>query len=356
MGEKRRGQPYHCAVNLNDFDFDLPKELIAQRPPEKRSAGRLLAVDIKGDDVEDSTIARFPAFLNPNDLLVLNDTRVIPARLAGRKQTGGQVEMLVERVLGEDRFSAQIKASKSPRPGTRISVEPAGTLEVVARYNDIFELRSLDSSIEALLNASGQVPLPPYVTRRPDGEDMTRYQTIFARRPGAVAAPTAGLHLDQELLDEIAGRGVEIRYLTLHVGAGTFQPVRVLDFTTHRMHAERYEVTAELCEAVRATKSRGGRVVAVGTTVVRSLESAVNANGDLQPTSAETRLFIYPGYKFRVVDALLTNFHVPKSSLIMLVSAFGGYERVMAAYRHAVINRYRFFSYGDAMWLYARSR
>ena len=330
----------------SDFFYELPPELIAQHPVNPRSASRLLYV--AGEGLHDQKIASLPELLKPNDLLVFNDTRVIPARLFGHKPTGGRVQILVERVLGEREILAQIGASKTPKPGGRITVADADFV-MLDRDDDLFRLRyEGEGTVLDFLERVGQLPLPPYIQHKPDGDDAERYQTVFAREPGAVAAPTAGLHFDESLLSALRVSGIRTATLTLHVGAGTFQPMRVENISEHRMHAERYSVSAELCEAVRQTRDAGGRVVAVGTTVTRALESA-SAQGDLKAGAGETRIFITPGYRFRTVNALLTNFHLPESTLMMLVCAFGGYERLMAAYRHAVEQRYRFFSYGDAM-------
>lgn len=291
--------------------------------------------------------------VKPGDLLVLNDTRVIPARLFGTKPTGGAVELLIERIVDERRAHAHLKASKFPRPGTRIALAGGGTLMVGERRGDLVEV-STDAAetLPALLERVGHIPLPPYIDRPDTDADRERYQTVFAARPGAVAAPTAGLHFDQALLDQLVAAGVRLGRLTLHVGAGTFQPVRAEQLAEHRLHAEQVEVGAELCAQIAETRARGGRVVAVGTTVVRALETAAES-GVVQPYAGETRLFIHPGrdFRFRVVDALMTNFHLPRSTLLMLVCAFAGRERVLAAYAHAVAAGYRFFSYGDAMWI-----
>ena len=336
-----------------DFNYYLPEDLIAQYPLATRSASRMLALGKSGP--EDRLITDLPDFLQSGDLLVFNNARVIPARLRGQKDSGGQVEVLVERVTGEHELLAMVRASKTPKPGRRLSLaNGAIDAEVLGREGEFFQLRLAgpQSALE-LLKAHGEMPLPPYIQRRPDAEDSERYQTVFAQREGAVAAPTAGLHFDEHLMNTIRGRGVEFGYLTLHVGAGTFQPVRVDDLATHKMHAETIEVSAGLCEQIAEVQARGGRIVAVGTTVVRALEAAaaLSESGGLQPFVGDTRLFITPGYEFKVVDALLTNFHLPESTLLMLVSAFGGYEAVIAAYRHAVQKRYRFFSYGDCMFL-----
>ncbi|HEX7382452.1 MAG TPA: tRNA preQ1(34) S-adenosylmethionine ribosyltransferase-isomerase QueA [Nevskiaceae bacterium] len=336
----------------SEFDYSLPLELIAQRPPQRRGTCRMLCVD--EDAWRDAHIAELPGELHSGDLLVLNDTRVIPARLHARKPTGGKVEVLLERMTGPFDALVQLRASKGARAGAVLEVAGA-RLRVEGREGDLYAVHVEDEAerFDALLNRAGEVPLPPYIRRAPDAADAERYQTVYARRPGAVAAPTAGLHFDGALLDAIRTRGVTLGYVTLHVGAGTFQPVREDDVSQHHMHSEQVHVSPELVAQVAATRSRGGRVVAVGTTVVRSLEAAA-AGGRLEPFHGETDLFIVPGFEFRVVDALLTNFHLPQSTLLMLVCAFAGYRRTLAAYRHAVEARYRFFSYGDAMWLPAR--
>ena len=335
----------------SDFDYQLPPHLIADHPSQPRSASRLLQVPATGA-FRDAGMVDFPDCLRDGDLLVFNDTRVIPARLFGHKASGGRVEVLVERLLDERRVLAHVRASKSPRPGTRLSLaEGALEAEVAGRQGELFELVFAGPApVLELLEQYGHVPLPPYIERPDQACDRDDYQTVFARRPGAVAAPTAGLHFDQELLAAIEARGVRSTCVTLHVGAGTFQPVRVERIEDHVMHAEYVDVSQQACDRVAETRAAGGRVVAVGTTVVRSLESAA-AGGRLQPFSGDTRLFITPGYRFRVVDALLTNFHLPRSTLLMLVCAFAGRQRVMAAYRHAIERGYRFYSYGDAMFL-----
>ena len=335
-----------------DFHYDLPGELIAQAPLDDRAASRLLVVDGAAGTWRDAGFRDLPSLLQPGDLLVLNDTRVIPARVFGRKESGGRVELLVERLVGERGVIGQLRVSKPPAPGARLLFEGPATALVTGRAGregDLFEL-VFDRPVLAWLEAVGNMPLPPYITRPADELDHARYQTVFGRAPGAVAAPTAGLHFDAALLAALAARGVEIATVTLHVGAGTFQPVRTEDPRAHRLHAERVTVDAAACAAVAAARARGGRVVAVGTTVVRSLEAAA-AGGRLAPLAGETELFILPGYRFRVVDALVTNFHLPESSLLMLVCAFAGQDTVLGAYRHAVAARYRFFSYGDAMFL-----
>jgi len=332
-----------------DFHFDLPPELIAQAPPAERSASRLLVVDAKRDTLEDRRFTDLVELLAPGDLLVFNDTRVLPARLHGRKETGGAVEILIERITGAHEARAQLGVSKKPKAGGRILFDDGSTATVLGRDGEFFVLRfDATEPLEKLLLRLGRMPLPPYIDRAANTADDERYQTVYAREPGAVAAPTAGLHFDQALLDALAARGVQFGYVTLHVGAGTFQPVRAERIENHVMHREWLNVGAELVERVRRTRADGGRVVAVGTTVVRALESATH-DGALQPFAGETQIFIFPGYRITSVDALVTNFHLPESTLLMLVSAFAGRETMLAAYRHAVERRYRFFSYGDAM-------
>ena len=339
-------------MKKSDFHYDLPPGLIAQAPLPERSASRLLVAPPAPAPFSDMGIRDLPQLLQPGDLLVFNDTRVIPARLFGTKATGGRVEILIERLLPGNEARAQIGASKPPRPGSRIALDAGGEAEVIARDGEFYRLRfHVPGSLEGWLLHAGRLPLPPYIHRDPDAADDERYQTVFARETGAVAAPTAGLHFDQALLDALRARGVESGHVTLHVGAGTFQPVRVDELSEHRMHSEWLNVGAALVEQVRRTRANGGRVVAVGTTVVRALESALR-DGELQPFAGETSIFILPGYRIRSVDALLTNFHLPESTLLMLVSAFAGRQRIMAAYAHAIRERYRFFSYGDAMLLW----
>jgi S-adenosylmethionine:tRNA ribosyltransferase-isomerase len=336
---------------LADFDFELPPALIAQRPAAERSASRLL--DGRGATPVDRMFRELPGLLDPKDLLVFNDTRVIKARLFGRKASGGAVEVLVERVLPGHEVWAHLRASKSPRPGSVLRLAEAFDAEVLGRGgadDSLFHLRWPADPL-ALLEAHGHVPLPPYIGHADDADDERRYQTVFAARPGAVAAPTAALHFDEAMLAALAERGLATARVTLHVGAGTFQPVRSQRLQDHRMHSEWFEVGADTVAAVAAARARGGRVVAVGTTSVRALESAARGAGGLQALSGETDIFITPGFEFRVVDALLTNFHLPKSTLLMLVSALAGHAHVMALYRHAIEARYRFFSYGDAMLL-----
>jgi S-adenosylmethionine:tRNA ribosyltransferase-isomerase len=332
-------------MHRRDFSFDLPRELIAQRPLPERSASRLLALDGASGRIRDLRFPDLVDLLAPGDLLVLNDTRVLPARLIGRKPSGGRVELLLERIEGPRRASVQLKASHPPKAGQAIELPDEVRAVVRGRDGPLFVL-DLDRDAEGYFLEHGVVPLPPYIDRPAADEDRERYQTIFARSLGAVAAPTAGLHFDAALLDALERRGIERAFLTLHVGAGTFSPVRTERVEEHHLHAERVSVTPDLVDAVARTRRRGGRVVAVGTTVVRALETAADG-----PFDGETSLFIYPGYEFCVVDALVTNFHLPESSLLMLVAAFAGRERTLAAYRHAVAARYRFFSYGDAMFV-----
>ncbi len=336
-----------------DFHFDLPPELIAQYPLAERTASRLLV--LRGNTVEDALFVHLGALLQPGDLLVMNNTRVIPARLFGRKETGGKVEVLVERVLDEHRVLAHVRASKSPRPGSNLLLEGEVRATVTGREDALFCL-SFEGveSVVTLLERHGHMPLPPYIARADESEDRERYQTVFAQRQGAVAAPTAGLHFNQNLLDELAKQGIESTFITLHVGAGTFQPVRVNNIAEHHMHKETIEVSADTVAAVQQTQARGGRVVAVGTTSVRALESAARG-GELTPFQGDTDIFITPGYTFRVVDALITNFHLPESTLLMLVSAFAGFDEIKTAYAHAITQRYRFFSYGDAMFLHRKN-
>ena len=340
-------------MKKSDFHYELPEELIAQAPLPERSASRLLLVPPGEGVFADLGVRDLPSLLQPGDLLVFNDTRVIPARLFGNKATGGRVEILIERLLANNEARAQLGVSKSPKPGSRIALDAGGEAEVLARDDAGFwHLRfHLPEPLENWLLHAGRLPLPPYIQREPGADDAERYQTVFAKEVGAVAAPTAGLHFDDALLDALRARGIEFGHVTLHVGAGTFQPMRVDDIHEHRMHSEWLNVGAELVQQVRRTRASGGRVVAIGTTVLRALESAL-VDGELQPFAGDTSIFIFPGYRIRSVDALLTNFHLPESTLLMLVSAFAGKERIFAAYEHAVRERYRFFSYGDAMLLF----
>ena len=332
-----------------DFSYALPPELIAKEPTPERRGSRLLALDGSTGALRDLQFPDLGALLAPGDLLIRNDTRVLPARLHGTKATGGAVEMLIERIIAERRFTAQVRSSKGTRPGQSIALAGGATARVVAQTFELAEFE-LDRPVAAYLEAAGEIPLPPYIDRAATAGDRDRYQTVYARHGGAVAAPTAGLHFDEEFFASLGVRGIGIASVTLHVGAGTFQPVRCLELHEHRMHAEWLEVPPATVAAIEATRRAGGRVVAIGTTVVRSLETAASG-GELAPFAGETRLFITPGYQFQVVDALVTNFHVPESTLLMLVCAFAGREQVLGAYAHAVAARYRFFSYGDAMFV-----
>jgi S-adenosylmethionine:tRNA ribosyltransferase-isomerase len=335
-------------LNRSDFHFELPDELIAQYPPDTRGDSRLLDLATP-NAIHDRHFRELPSLLRPGDLLVFNDTRVMKARLYGTKESGGKLEVLIERLLDNGHALAHIRASKAPKPESQIHIQ--GTpVRVIARHDTLFELACQESDFPTLMEAHGHIPLPPYI-QRGDGEaDLERYQTVYADKPGAVAAPTAGLHFDEAMLDQLMELGIGQARVTLHVGAGTFQPVRVENLDEHKMHSEYLEVDEAICARVAETRANGGRIVAVGTTSVRSLESAA-ASGQLAPMRGDTNLFIRPGYRFRVVDAMITNFHLPESTLLMLVSAFSGYQRIMNAYRHAVAQRYRFFSYGDAMFL-----
>jgi S-adenosylmethionine:tRNA ribosyltransferase-isomerase len=334
-------------LTVEDFDYPLPDELVAQHPTAERTGSRLLR--LARDGLHDHKFGELPAFLTAGDVLVFNDTRVIKARLFGTKDSGGRVEVLIERVLDEHAALAQVKASKPPREGTRLRLAGALDATVLGRDDDLFRLRFEGAdSVLAALDRYGTVPLPPYIARAAADEDGARYQTVYARAPGAVAAPTAGLHFDEPLLDRLRAKGVALAFVTLHVGAGTFQPVRVRDIADHRMHREWYEIPPETAAAVARARAGGGSVIAVGTTSLRALESAAR-EGVVATGCGETDLFVTPGYAFRVVDRLITNFHLPKSTLLMLVSAFAGIERIRSAYRHAIERRYRFFSYGDAM-------
>ncbi|MGB9128839.1 MAG: tRNA preQ1(34) S-adenosylmethionine ribosyltransferase-isomerase QueA [Thiobacillus sp.] len=335
-------------MRVADFDFDLPDELIAQFPPAVRGGSRLLHVEA-GGTLHDRDFRDLPTLLRPDDLLVMNDTSVIKARLFGAKDSGGKVELLVERVIGEFEALAFIRASHAPRPGSRIHLSDEIILDVLGRQDDLTQLR-FPRPVLAVLDQLGRLPLPPYIEHTPTADDEARYQTVYANEPGAVAAPTAGLHFDDAMLETLQENGVRTARVTLHVGAGTFQPVRVETIAEHKMHSERYTIPQATVDAILETRARGGRVVAVGTTSLRALEAAAQ-QGTLHAGSGETDIFITPGYRFRVVDALLTNFHLPRSTLLMLVSAFAGVDPIRAAYAHAIAERYRFFSYGDAMFL-----
>ncbi|WP_029406976.1 tRNA preQ1(34) S-adenosylmethionine ribosyltransferase-isomerase QueA [Thiomicrorhabdus sp. Milos-T2] len=347
-------------MKRQDFYFDLPENLIAQQPAAQRRDSRLLVMsDAEADNV--LVDAKFPdllSYLKPNDLLVFNNTKVIPARLFGQKATGGKIELLIERVVDESTILTHIRSSRSPKPGTILTIEDAFDVEVIGREEALFVVKVLsEQTALELVEAHGHMPLPPYIEREEDAEqDKERYQTVYSQKPGAVAAPTAGLHFDNELMADINAKGVDIGFVTLHVGAGTFKPVQVDNIAEHVMHSEYLEVEPGLVKQIENARKKGGRVIAVGTTSVRCLESAAKFSdtGSIAPYQGETDIFITPGYEFKEVDVLLTNFHLPESTLIMLVSALAGYERTMAAYQHAVKNQYRFFSYGDAMLVFPK--
>lgn len=344
--------PVNSDLHLSQFDYELPPELIAQTPAAQRSGSRLLHL-ARDSSLHDRQFSDLPSLLRAGDLLVFNDTRVIKARLRGNKESGGRVEVLVERITGATTALAHIKASKSPRPGTRLWLADAFHVTVTGREDALFVL-DFSEDVLLLLEAHGSTPLPPYISHAAGAEDEQRYQTVYAREPGAVAAPTAGLHFDTDMLARLDAMGVKTSFVTLHVGAGTFQPVRVDNLSDHVMHAERFHVSAATLDAIRQTRADGGRVIAIGTTSVRALESAAAQVKDSEPghdIQGDTRLFITPGYAFQLVDALLTNFHLPQSTLLMLVSALAGMEPIRRAYAHAVQSRYRFFSYGDAMFI-----
>ena len=340
-------------MQLSDFHYDLPESLIAQYPVQQRSHSRLLLLDSDSGALSDHHFNELPKFLNPGDLLVFNNTRVIPARLFARKASGGKIEVLIERIVSETELVAQIRASKAPKAGTQILVNDQIVFDVQEKDGGFYRLHYLgqnlgQNSLGEFLEQYGQLPLPPYIKRQPEQQDREHYQTVFAEKDGAVAAPTAGLHFDQPLLQVLSDKGVEFAYVTLHVGAGTFQPVRVADIREHRMHKEYVEVSEQVCAQIAATQKAGGRVIAVGTTSIRCLETAA-LSGQLQPFYGDTDIFIYPGKPIRVADALITNFHLPESTLLMLVSAFAGTQNIQRAYAHAIAREYRFFSYGDAM-------
>jgi S-adenosylmethionine:tRNA ribosyltransferase-isomerase len=341
-------------MQLSDFDFQLPEDLIAHYPPARRGDSRLLHMNRQSGALSHLGFSDFPALLRPEDLLVCNNTRVIPARLFGRKQSGGKIELLVERVLPDNRVLAQLRSNHPLSEGAELSFQHEDQVAqaVVEGREDGFYLVRFDAMLDLMgfLDRAGHMPLPPYIRRADDASDRERYQTVYARVQGSVAAPTAGLHFSDEMLAALREKGIATAQVTLHVGAGTFQPVRSNDIATHRMHAEYLEVSEEVCAAVQACRARGGRVVAIGTTTVRCLETAAQ-DGELKPFRGDTRIFIHPGYRFRVVDALLTNFHLPQSTLLMLVSAFSSRDNILNAYREAVKERYRFFSYGDAMFI-----
>ena len=340
-------------MKLSDFHYELPESLIAQFPPEKRGDSRLLCLNGSTGEIEDDHFSSFIDRVNENDLLVFNNTKVMPARLYGQKQSGGKVEILIERLLDDSTALAHVRASKSPKPGSQILLNDGFILEVLERNDNLFVLQSREVDMMSIMSEAGHMPLPPYITREDGNDDQSRYQTVYAEKTGAVAAPTAGLHFTDEMLQSLSDKGVRSVFVTLHVGAGTFQPVRVENLDEHQMHEEYVELDKQVVDAVAETRKRGGRVIAIGTTSVRSLESAA-ISGTLKTYEGDTQLFIRPGFQFNVVDVMLTNFHLPESTLLMLVSAFAGYENIMRAYQHAVKQHYRFFSYGDAMWIEKR--
>lgn len=338
-------------MRRQDFQFELPEELIAQFPARQRAASRLLCVNRSGGVVQDRMFRDLPGLIHEGDLLVFNNTRVIPARLFAHKETGGKVEILIERLVDNHNALAHVRASKSPKTDGKLLLEDETVVRVKGREGELFRLEfASEDSLLQLLDRLGHMPLPPYIQRPDRPEDRERYQTVYSRVPGAVAAPTAGLHFDDEMLQLLADKGIQQDFVTLHVGAGTFQPVRVDNIRDHHMHSEWLEVSAGLCDRIRDTRKAGRRIIAVGTTSVRALETAART-GELKPFSGDTDIFIYPGYSFNIVDAMITNFHLPESTLLMLVCAFAGYEHTMAAYHHAVEQQYRFFSYGDAMFI-----
>jgi S-adenosylmethionine:tRNA ribosyltransferase-isomerase len=339
-------------MNRQDFDYQLPAELIAQHPAQQRSSSRLLQLGRANGEIAHRQFTDLLELVESNDLLVFNDTRVIPARLFGEKDTGGKVEVLIERLTGGTRGIAQIRASKAPKAGAEIRLPESLALKVIDRIDDMYLIESVgEMSLPMILQAVGHIPLPPYIERGDEQEDRERYQTVYSKREGAVAAPTAGLHFDEVLLEKLADKGAQFAFVTLHVGAGTFQPVRVDDLAEHVMHSEYAEVSSQVCNQVRETKARGGRVIAIGTTAVRCLETASPAPGWIEPYYGDTELFITPGYRFKNVDAMLTNFHLPESTLLMLVSAFAGVDNTKAAYSAAIAEQYRFYSYGDATFI-----
>lgn len=340
-----------------DFAFDLPESLIARYPTKERTASRLLQVNGEAGSLHHGRFTDILELAQPGDLMVFNDTRVIPARLFGQKETGGKIEILLERLQEENRALAHIRSSRSPKAGAKLILQDGSEVQVLGRQDALFEIQfDLAADLLELLEKIGHMPLPPYIDREDELEDRERYQTVYGKNAGAVAAPTAGLHFDEPLLQALADKGVETAFVTLHVGAGTFQPVKADNIFEHHMHSEFVQVSAEVCEQIKATKARGNRVIAVGTTSVRCLETAAKLSstpGVIEPVQTDTNIFIYPGYRFQVVDALVTNFHLPESTLLMLVSALAGYKTMMQAYKEAVAEEYRFFSYGDAMFITA---
>ncbi len=337
-------------MKKSDFTYQLPDSLIAQKPLAERDASRLLCMDKNSGHLTDRQFTDFINLINENDLLVFNDTKVIPARLYGKKQSGGKIEILIERILDDHHALAHVKASKSPKAGALIELDQGYSCTVQGRADDLFILEFASIRLMELLDLIGHIPLPPYITRADDASDLTRYQTVFAKKAGAVAAPTAGLHFNDALMAKIKALNIQTTFVTLHVGSGTFQPVRVENLADHIMHKEYFAVPQSTVDAVHHTRQQGGRIIAIGTTAVRALESA-STSGQLKAGFGDTDLFITPGYAFKSVDALLTNFHLPESTLLMLISAFAGYEAIKKAYQHAINKSYRFFSYGDAMFL-----
>ena len=336
-------------MRTSDFDYSLPEQLIAQYPLPERTSSRLLHVN--KDSITDRHFTDLLDLIHQGDLLVFNNTKVIPARLHGNKQSGGKVEVLIERVIDEHHVLAHVRSSKSPRQGSLLILESSIEAEMLGRQGELFKLKfNSEQSVLSLLEQYGHMPLPPYISRDDDKTDQQRYQTVYAENPGAVAAPTAGLHFDNDILNQLKDKGVNFAYVTLHVGAGTFQPVRCDNILDHKMHSEYVQVSQQVVDQINNIKQQGGRVIAVGTTAIRSIESAAQ-QGELKPFYSDTDIFIYPGYEFKVIDALITNFHLPQSTLLMLVCAMAGYENMMSAYAHAVKNKYRFFSYGDAMFI-----
>lgn len=338
--------------SLNDFSYELPPELIARYPAAERSASRLLCLDKKSGRINHRTFNELLSLLKAGDLLIFNDTKVIPARLFGQKATGGKVEIFIDQILDNTRVLAQLRASKAPKPGTKIFLDLQKEITILAQQGELFELefQNETKSVGEILQAIGHIPLPHYMDREDEAMDQERYQTVYAKNPGAIAAPTAGLHFDETLLTQLKMRGIEMAFVTLHVGRGTFQPIRVAKIKDHVMHKEYVEVSQEVCTKIKAAKTRGNKVIAVGTTSVRSLETAAR-NGPLNSFIGETDLFIFPGYEFKVIDAMITNFHLPQSTLLMLVCAWAGHLNTMQAYKNAIAAKYRFFSYGDAMWI-----
>ena len=345
-------------MRVADFSFELPDELIARHPMAERTASRLLKLDGNSGEINHHIFKDILEFVTEKDLIVFNNTKVIPARMFGQKTSGGKVEVLVERIIDKHSVLAHVRANKSPKPGNELILEGEAKAEMISRQGELFELKfEGEEGVLAILDKIGHMPLPPYIDRPDDEKDRSRYQTVYGEKPGAVAAPTAGLHFDEALLEQLKNKGVEFGYVTLHVGAGTFQPVRVDKIEDHHMHSEYIEVSEEVVAQIKACRERGGRVIAVGTTSMRSLESAAAKSvGELEAFYGDTDIFIYPGYDFKVIDAMITNFHLPESTLIMLVSAFAGQENIMRAYQTAITEKYRFFSYGDAVFLTKQDR